>query len=229
MAKKNYSNAFDDIDTQHDKTISLAKPNEIIPQSNFDYSDIEDWNEVNNLILCERMINTAKLRIAGNYKEICENLYQAQQIFSKVGREGRFSEWFGSLGMEKNGVYRLLQRYNLYLKNPEPLLLTDEVSIRTISTLNSVEDIEIVDDVIEKIKTNELKNSKEVDEYIGINKENVKSKNIIEYKENGLSVTLKNNKNISLSFQKENFSEDEFIEFVNFIEIYLKGYLKPQS
>ena len=117
--------------------------------SDFDFSEFsisEDDKE--KLLEKEELIRNSQQTIGKNLYDIAKNLYESQQILSKYGT-GRFVEWFKNLGIDKNYVYRMIAKYNLYQETKEKKAI--DLSVRLIEEMKK-EDLDI-EEKIEIVKS----------------------------------------------------------------------------
>ena len=117
--------------------------------SDFDFSQFsisEDDKE--KLLEKEELIRNSQQTIGKNLYDIAKNLYESQQILSKYGT-GSFVEWFKNLGIDKNYVYRMIAKYNLYQETKEKKAI--DLSVRLIEEMKK-EDLDI-EEKIEIVKS----------------------------------------------------------------------------
>ena len=117
--------------------------------SDFDFSEFsisEDDKE--KLLEKEELIRNSQQTIAKNLYDIAKSLYESQQILSKYGT-GSFVEWFKNLGIDKNYVYRMIAKYNLYQETKEKKAI--DLSVRLIEEMKK-EDLDI-EEKIEIVKS----------------------------------------------------------------------------
>ncbi len=122
--------------------------------SNFDFSEYaisEDDKE--KLLEKEELIISSQQTIGKNLYDIAKNLYESQQILSKYGT-GSFVEWFKNLGIDKNYVYRMIAKYNLYQETKEKKAI--DLSVRLIEEMKKEDlDIEEKIEIVKSEKPNE--------------------------------------------------------------------------
>ena len=127
--------------------------------SDFDFSEFsisEDDKE--KLLEKEELIRNSQQTIGKNLYDIAKNLYESQQILSKYGT-GSFVEWFKNLGIDKNYVYRMIAKYNLYQETKEKKAI--DLSVRLIEEMKKEDlDIEEKIEIVKSEKPN--KKSKEI-------------------------------------------------------------------
>ena len=122
--------------------------------SDFDFSQFsisEDDKE--KLLEKEELIRNSQQTIAKNLYDIAKSLYESQQILSKYGT-GSFVEWFKNLGIDKNYVYRMIAKYNLYQETKEKKAI--DLSVRLIEEMKREDlDIEEKIEIVKSEKPNE--------------------------------------------------------------------------
>ena len=122
--------------------------------SAFDFSQFsisEDDKE--KLLEKEELIKNSQQTIAKNLYDIAKSLYESQQILSKYGT-GSFVEWFKNLGIDKNYVYRMIAKYNLYQETKEKKAI--DLSVRLIEEMKREDlDIEEKIEIVKSEKPNE--------------------------------------------------------------------------
>ena len=122
--------------------------------SDFDFSEFsisEDDKE--KLLEKEELIRNSQQTIGKNLYDIAKNLYESQQILSKYGA-GSFVEWFKNLGIDKNYVYRMIAKYNLYQETKEKKAI--DLSVRLIEEMKKEDlDIEEKIEIVKSEKPNE--------------------------------------------------------------------------
>ena len=124
---------------------------------NFSEHEIEDSDVVNKVTETEEeIIRTAK-QIAKKNLEMGKLLYETQQLMANY-KNGTFVAWFTYMGMDKNFVYREINRWELFrkLRNPQ----VAEASVRTLDFLKKHKELE--EDKITEI----LENPKQASEKI---------------------------------------------------------------
>ena len=106
---------------------------------NFSEHEIEDSDVVNKVTETEEeIIRTAK-QIAKKNLEMGKLLYETQQLMASY-KNGTFVAWFTYMGMDKNFVYREINRWELFrkLRNPQ----VAEASVRTLDFLKKHGELE---------------------------------------------------------------------------------------
>ena len=82
-------------------------------QSNFDFSKFEIQPGDRDLLLqSEQIISNSQRQMMKNLYEIAKNLYESQQILANY-HSGSFVEWFETIGLKKDYVYRMIDKYKL--------------------------------------------------------------------------------------------------------------------
>lgn len=80
-------------------------------QFNFDKFEIQP-NDKDLLLQSEQIISNSQKQMMKNLYEIAKNLYDSQQILSNY-HSGSFVEWFENLGLKKDYVYRMIDKFKL--------------------------------------------------------------------------------------------------------------------
>jgi hypothetical protein len=106
---------------------------------NFSEHEIEDSNVVNKVTKTEEeIIRTAK-QIAKKNLEMGKLLYETQQLMANY-KNGTFVAWFTYMGLDKNFVYREINRWELFKKLRNPQIA--EASVRTLDFIKKHEELE---------------------------------------------------------------------------------------
>ena len=106
---------------------------------NFSEHEIEDSDVVNKVTETEEeIIRTAK-QIAKKNLEMGKMLYETQQLMASY-KNGTFVAWFTYMGMDKNFVYREINRWELFRKLRNPQIA--EASVRTLDFIKKHEELE---------------------------------------------------------------------------------------
>ena len=146
-------------------------------RSGFSFSEheIEDSNVVNKVTETEEeIIRTAK-QIAKKNLEMGKLLYETQQLMSSY-KNGTFVAWFTYMGLDKNFVYREINRWELFRKLRNPQIA--EASVRTLDFIKKHEELE--EDKITEI----LEDPKQAPEKIkSLVEEKISNDNKCEYEE----------------------------------------------
>ena len=101
--------------SQETNTISQVIAEELY----FDYNRLViDTDDKNSLITYEKELLYQRKRIGEIALTLGETLEKAREIFAKNNLEETFTEWYTTLGYNKDQVYLLRGRYRLYLENP---------------------------------------------------------------------------------------------------------------
>ena len=128
-------------------------------KSGFNFSEYEmkDMDTVKRVTETEEeIIRTAK-QIAKKNLEMGKLLYETQQLMASY-KNGTFVAWFTYMGLDKNFVYREINRWELFRKLRNPQIA--EASVRTIDFIKKHEELE--EDKITEI----LENPKQASEKI---------------------------------------------------------------
>ena len=140
--------------------------------SNFDFNkyEITDENVIREVTQTEGDIRQIGKFMAKKALEMGKKLKRVQEILSSHGT-GTFVAWFTSLGLDKNMVYREINRWEQFEKYRNPAIA--EASVRTLEyikknndKLEEAEIVEILEDPVEaakKIKEIEKKGKKEIE------------------------------------------------------------------
>ena len=140
--------------------------------SNFDFNkyEITDENVIREVTQTEGDIRQIGKFMAKKALEMGKKLKRVQEILSSHGT-GTFVAWFTSLGLDKNMVYREINRWEQFEKYRNPAIA--EASVRTLEyikknndKLEEAEIVEILEDPVEaaeKIKEIEKKGKEEIE------------------------------------------------------------------
>ena len=140
--------------------------------SNFDFNkyEITDDNVIREVTQTEGDIRQIGKFMAKKALEMGKKLKRVQEILSSHGT-GTFVAWFTSLGLDKNMVYREINRWEQFEKYRNPAIA--EASVRTLEyikknndKLEEAEIVEILEDPVEaaeKIKEIEKKGKEEIE------------------------------------------------------------------
>ena len=140
--------------------------------SNFDFDkyEITDESVIREVTQTEEDIQQIGKFMAKKALEMGRKLKRVQEILSSHGT-GIFVAWFTSLGLDKNMVYREINRWEQFEKYRNPAIA--EASVRTLeyikknnNKLEEAEIVEILEDPLEaakKIKEIEKKGKKEAE------------------------------------------------------------------
>ena len=136
----------------------------------FDKYEITDERVIREVTQTEEDIRQIGKFMAKKALEIGRKLKRVQEILSNHGT-GTFVAWFTSLGLDKNMVYREINRWEQFEKYRNPAIA--EASVRTLEyikknndKLEEAEIVEILEDPVEatkKIKEIEKKGKKETE------------------------------------------------------------------
>ena len=140
--------------------------------SNFDFNkyEITDENVIREVTQTEGDIRQIGKFMAKKALEMGKKLKRVQEILSSHGT-GTFVAWFTSLGLDKNMVYREINRWEQFEKYRNPAIA--EASVRSLEyikknndKLEEAEIVEILEDPVEaaeKIKEIEKKGKEEIE------------------------------------------------------------------
>ena len=106
---------------------------------NFSEYEMEDMDTIRRVTETEEeIIRTAK-QIAKKNLEMGKLLYETQQLMANY-KNGTFVAWFTYMGLDKNFVYREINRWGLFrkLRNPQ----VAEASVRTLDFIKKHEELE---------------------------------------------------------------------------------------
>lgn len=136
----------------------------------FDKYEITDERVIREVTQTEEDIRQIGKFMAKKALEIGRKLKRVQEILSSHGT-GTFVAWFTSLGLDKNMVYREINRWEQFEKYRNPAIA--EASVRTLEyikknndKLEEAEIVEILEDPVEaakKIKEIEKKGKEETE------------------------------------------------------------------
>ena len=194
------------LDKKADNSDDLDKNN-----SKFDFAEFEitDRNVIFDLTTKEERIVKNLTMIKRNTFEFSKTLYEAQKLLSNH-KTGVFIAWFTNLGLNKNVVYRAIDKYELVLE-------TNNKSVLNLPYR-----------VIDIIKKSELSN-KEKNEIVKIED----SKQIIQTisdlnskKENSEIISAKENIDIKKEIQKLKNKREQLYEKIQEIENQISMYNK---
>lgn len=134
---------------------------------NVDYKriGIEDNLIISQLNQCAKQMEFNFKKSNEHMLAFAKNLKAAQSILANAGSKtnGMFVEWFTQLGLQKNFVYRILDRYNIYLET------------------NNIKTMEVPMKVINYFKKNDTA-VKDINEVINSKKPSVSLDNFIQSK-----------------------------------------------
>ena len=136
----------------------------------FDKYEITDERVIREVTQTEEDIRQIGKFMAKKALEMGKKLKRVQEILSSHGT-GTFVAWFTSLGLDKNMVYREINRWEQFEKYRNPAIA--EASVRTLEyikknndKLEEAEIVEILEDPVEaaeKIKEIEKKGKEEIE------------------------------------------------------------------
>ena len=93
------------------KSVDYGNLNLYQSHFNFDKFEIQS-NDKDLLLQSEQIIANSQKQLMKNLYEIAKNLYESQQILANY-HSGSFVEWFENLGLKKDYVYRMIDKYKL--------------------------------------------------------------------------------------------------------------------
>ena len=143
-----------------------------VKQSNFNYEEheIKDSKLLNSLVEKEENIQKLVKQAIRVSIDMARNLFEAREELASY-KSGTFYAWFESLGLNKDFVYRAINKYELFLETNNPRVM--DLSKR------AVEFIKKNKDVVEIEEIEEIINSENPTEKI----KEIKDKDISEKKE----------------------------------------------
>lgn len=173
MGKKYFTglNAIKEQFESHQNMPLTSNPNVIMQevdlyQTSYNYSNIEDIEDRNKLLQYEFTVSNSLTQINKHLRDVCEKLFFAQNILSNYDKnQGMFVEWYESIGLQKNFVYRCIDRYQLFLDTKKEIYLTEKVSIRSIQLVKSLPEMVKIT-VAEQMEGNNLISSTQLAKYI---------------------------------------------------------------
>jgi len=192
---------FDILTQENTKEIQL---NEYKSDFDFEKYEIEDESIIEQITLKEEEISRAVRQIAKKTLEVGKMLYETQKMLANYNN-GTFTAWFGYMGLDKNFVYREINRWEMFRKYRNPQIA--EASVRTLEfikkheELEEAEIVEILEDpkqASEKIKafkeeSKEVLDNKKLDKQLELTKINEQIKKykekIIKLEERKLKIT----------------------------------------
>ena len=150
---------------------------EVNYKSEFDFEkfEIEDENLIKEISQKEEEILSVGKQLAKKTLQLGKLLCETQQILSN-NKNGTFVAWFTYMGLEKNMVYREINRWDLFQKHRNPQIA--EASIRTLEFIKKHENLEA--EVIDIIIGNPKEASEKIKEIKEIEKEENKTEDIEE-------------------------------------------------
>ena len=150
---------------------------EVNYKSEFDFEkfEIEDENLIKEISQKEEEILSVGKQLAKKTLQLGKLLCETQQILSN-NKNGTFVAWFTYMGLEKNMVYREINRWDLFQKHRNPQIA--EASIRTLEFIKKHENLEA--EVIDIIIGNPKEASEKIKKIKEIEKEENKTEDIEE-------------------------------------------------
>lgn len=125
-----------DILNQETKEIQI---NEYKSDFNFQKYEIEDTEVIEQITLKEEEITRAVRQIAKKTLEVGKMLYETQKLLADYNN-GTFVAWFSYMGLDRNFVYREINRWEMFRKYRNPQIA--EASIRTLEFIKKHEELE---------------------------------------------------------------------------------------
>ena len=138
--------------------------------SHFDYTDIEDDDKV-SLMRFESAITQKTREVAASLVEIGKYLSEAEIVFRKYNAENsdkeplRYQEWYENLGYNAKSVSVSKRAYEICSKYGTVVEDFSGKMIEAITSKDMKANPELQEEIIEKIKTGEIKTVKDVKEY----------------------------------------------------------------
>jgi hypothetical protein len=111
---------------------------------NFSEYEMEDMDTVKRITETEEEIMRTAKQIAKKTLEVGKLLYETQQLMANY-KNGTFVAWFTYMKMDKNTVYRAIDRYKMFLNYKNPQIAN--ASIRTIEFLKKNEEKLTTEDI----------------------------------------------------------------------------------
>lgn len=212
MSKKKYLTGLNVVKDKFDSSEVIPmknNPNIILSdadlyQTKYNYLNINDDKDKELLFQYEFVISNSISQINKNLRNICEKLFLAQSLLANYdNNQGAFVSWFTSFDIDKNFVYRCIDRYKVYLETQKDIYLTDKISVRGIHLVKNLTDIETKVEIAEKFERSELVNSNQIMKFLSnkydaykeraVTEKIVTEKYSIEQKDNYLNIRIKGN------------------------------------
>ena len=123
-----------------------------IKQTNFNYEEheIKDSKLINSLIDKEENIQKQMKQIVRVSIDMARNLFEAREELASY-KSGTFYAWFESLGLNKDYVYRAINKYELFLETNNPRVM--DLSKRAIEFIKKNKDVVEVEEIEEIINS----------------------------------------------------------------------------
>ena len=191
FANKNLSwigSSKSEIKSEKQKVVIDISENIEIENYNFDHSQLD---EEAKSFLKEKEKEMHNI-VANTYTEIGKILKEAQEKLAKAGY-GCFLEWTESLGLKKDKVYSLINRYELILsfEKSEKQQLVENLPV---SLAYEIAKKSTISEIKDKVLNGEIKSLKEFKEYVAKNYtadgDNEKKEELRVKRENYLKTTI---------------------------------------
>lgn len=145
-----------DILTKNNKNYEIR---EVSYKSEFDFEkyDILDESIKEKIEEVEIEVIEIGTQIARKSLELGKKLYESQQILSQY-KTGSFVAWYTYLGLEKNMVYREINRWELFLKYKNSQII--DASIRTLDFIKKNENDITEEQILEILEEPKLASEK---------------------------------------------------------------------
>ena len=158
-----------------EELLNISKNRKIEVESYHSSFDFDKYEITDEKVIREVTQNEEDIRQIGKFVakkalELGRKLKRVQEILSSHGT-GTFVAWFNSMGLDKNMVYREINRWEQFHKYRNPAIA--EASVRTLEyikknndKLEEAEIVEILEDPLEaakKIKEIEKKGKEEIE------------------------------------------------------------------
>ena len=127
---------FDILTQENTKEIRL---NEYKSDFDFQKYEIQDQELIEQVTLKEEEISKIVRQIAKKTLEVGKVLYETQKMLANC-KTGSFVAWFSYMGLDKNFVYREINRWEMFRKYKNPQIA--EASIRTLEFIKKHEELE---------------------------------------------------------------------------------------
>lgn len=123
-----------------------------IKQSNFNYEEyeIKDSKLVNSLVEKEENIQKLVKQAIRVSIDMARNLFEAREELASY-KSGTFYAWFESLGLNKDFVYRAINKYELFLETNNPRVM--DLSKRAVEFIKKNKDVVEIEEIEEIINS----------------------------------------------------------------------------
>lgn len=138
--------------------------------SKFNYTDIAS-NDVESLMRYEDAITKTTQTVAKSIVEIGKYLAEAEAVFRKYNEENeekepvRYQEWYEALGYNSKTVSVSRRAFEIFQKYGTTVLDFSGKMVEAITSKEMKANPDLQEQIIEKIKTQEIKTVKDVKEY----------------------------------------------------------------